>query len=185
MRVVRRTLRPLLGWEPAEHDTAWDRAEVLLRDSLSAEDHALYLRRGYIEVPSSLHPGRVYRVDGWRPVAVFERGQFLGAICIRPREHLPGPDVILARKLLIEGAEDKFLASGNWLSPAFRPAGALPSMLMVVVVLSPWLVQLGRFGLGGVAAGAVLLLLPLVLLWRRRPARPADLRRADAPQAGR
>lgn len=162
---MRRGIAPLLGWDSAEGDAAWERAEGLLRDSLTPQQYASYQSRGYLELPSRLHPGRVYRVDGWRPVAVFEKGQFVGAICIRPREHLPGPDVVLARKLLVEGAEEELLRSGNWLSPAWRPASAAPTILLVLGMLSPWLV---RFGGAGVAAGAVLVVVPtLVAFWRR------------------
>jgi hypothetical protein len=183
--VVRRAFGPLLGWDAAERDAAWDRAELLLRDSLPEEQHVLYQSHGYIEVPSKLHPGRVYRVDGWRPVAVFEDGQFAGAICIRPREHLPGPDVVLARKLLIEGAEEEFLASGNWLSPAWRPSSAAPMGLLLLVLLSPWLLHLRQFGAIGLAVAGLVLALPVAMFWRRlRRARAGRHRRlADGSTA--
>lgn len=169
--MVRRAFGPLLGWEAVEHDAAWECAEGLLRDSLTPEQYSAYVRRGYLEVPSRRFPGRVYRVDGWRPVAVFEHGQFTGAICIRPREHLPGPDVVLARKLYIEGAEDEFLRSGNWLSPAWRPASAAPTALLLLFLLLPWMAHLARFGSVGVAIGALLLALPVAAVIRRRRGR--------------
>lgn len=165
---MRRGLAPLLGLHVVERDFAWERAESLLRDSLTVEQHASYIRRGYVEVPSRLHVRRVYRIDGWRPVTVFEDGQFVGAVCIRPREHMPGPDVLLARKLMIEGAEEEFLRTGNWLSPAWRPASAGPSLVLMLVLLTPWLWHLVRFGYPGAAIGFAFLLVPIVLALRRR-----------------
>lgn len=168
---MRRGFAPLLGWEAVQHDAAWERAESLLRDSLNDDQYESYTRRGYLEVPSRLHPGRVYRVDGWRPVAVFEHGQFVGAVCIRPREALPGPDVVLARKLLVEGAEEEFLRCGNWLSPAWRPASAAPSILLMLLFLTPWLTHVVRLGLGGLAVVPLVLCVPLLVGIRVRRAR--------------
>jgi hypothetical protein len=82
---------------------------------------------------------------------------------------MPGPDVVLARKLMIEGAEDEFLHAGNWLSPAWSPAGVTPTIFLLVVLISPWLLQLRQLGAGGLALGIALICLPAVsLLWRRR-----------------
>lgn len=171
--VVRRLLGSLLGPDAAEQDAAWRRAESLLCDSLTPAQYAGYRSRGYVEVESGLHPGRTYRVDGWRPVAVHERGQFVGAVCIRPREHIPGPDILLARKLMIEGAEAEFLRSGNWLQPAWRPAGAAPTIFLVFALLSPWLLHLRALGLWGVSAGMLALGAPGLVAWLRRSRRRA------------
>jgi hypothetical protein len=161
-------LSTLLGPDGSEQDAAWRRAESLLSDSLTAEQYAGYRARGYVEVASRLYPGRRYRVDGWRPVSVYDKGQFVGAVCIRPREHIPGPDVVLARKLMIEGAESEFLRSGNWLQPAWRPAGAAPTLFLVFALLSPWLLHLRTLGPWGVGAGALLLVAPGLVLGVRR-----------------
>jgi hypothetical protein len=163
-----RLLGSLLAPDAAEQDAAWQRADVLLRESLRADQYESYRTRGYVDVPSRKFANRTYRIDGWRPVGVYERGQFVGAVCIRPRVSLPGPDVVLARKLMIDGAEDEFLRCGNWLSPAWRPAGVTPTIFLLVVLVSPWLLQLRQLGAGGFAIGVVLMSLPGVfLLWRR------------------
>lgn len=181
--MVRRILSSLLGPDAAEQDAAWCRAEQLLRDSLTSEQYASYRARGYVEVPSRLYPERLYRIDGWRPVSVYERGQFVGAVCIRPKDHIPGPDIVLARKLMAEGAEERFLRSGNWLQPAWRPAGAAPTILLVFALLSPWLLHLRSLGLWGVLSGALLLALPGLLAWshRTRSRRRAPTRMRPAP----
>ncbi len=166
---MRRLLGTLLGPDLASEDVAWQRAEQLLADSLTAQQYATYRARGFIEVRSPTYEDRVYRVDGWRPVAVYENRQFVGAVCIRPREHIPVPDVLLARKLMIEGAEAEFLGSGNWLQPAWRPAGAAPTIFLILALLSPWLLQLRALGPFGVLFSLVLLAAPVALgLWRRR-----------------
>jgi hypothetical protein len=86
---------------------------------------------------------------------------------------MPGPDVVLARKLMIEGAEDDFLRAGNWLSPAWRPAGVTPTIFLLIVLISPWLLQLRQLGVAGLGLSVVLLALPgLLLFWRRRRRAP-------------
>jgi hypothetical protein len=181
--VVRRLLGSLFGPDAAEQDAAWRRAESLLHDSLTPVQYAAYRERGYVEVSSRMHEGRSYRIDGWRPVAVYERGQFVGAVCIRPREHIPGPDILLARKLMVEGAEAEFLRSGNWLQPAWRPAGAAPTLFLVFALLSPWLLHLRALGPWGILAGSLLLGLPGIIMAVRRARRRARERvRAPAAQ---
>ena len=164
-----RVLGSLIAPDAAEQDAAWQRAESLLRDSLRADQYETYRSRGYVDVPSKKFRERTYRVDGWRPVGVYERGQFVGAVCIRPRVGMPGPDIVLARKLMIEGAEDEFLRAGNWLSPAWRPAGVTPTIFLLIVLVSPWLLQLRQLGPAGIGLSLMLLALPgLLLFWRRR-----------------
>lgn len=165
---MRRLLGSLIGPDAAEQDAAWRRAEGLLHDSLTPAQYAAYRSHGYVDVPSKLHKGWTYRVDGWRPVSVYEGGQFLGAVCIRPREHIPGPDILLARKLMIEGAEAEFLSAGNWLQPAWRPAGAAPTIFLVFALLSPWLLHLRSLGPWGLIAGVLLLGCPLLVALLRR-----------------
>ena len=163
-----RVLGSLIAPDAAEQDAAWQRAESLLRDSLRADQYEAYRNKGYIDVRSRKFRERTYRVDGWRPVGVYERGQFVGAVCIRPRVGMPGPDIVLARKLMIEGAEDEFLRAGNWLSPAWRPAGVTPTIFLLIVLISPWLLQLRQLGPAGIALSLALLALPGLLLLRRR-----------------
>lgn len=165
---MRALLAALLGPSGAEDDAAWQRAEDLLEASLTAQQHAQYISKGYVEVSSRLHRGRVYRVDAWRPVSVHQDGRFVGAVCIRPREHMPGPDVLLARKLMIEGAEHEFLRAGNWLQPAWRPAGAAPTAFLLFALLAPWLLHLRTLGTWGVVAALAIISLPAAFFGVRR-----------------
>ena len=164
---MRRIFTTLLA-DHGEQDQALLRAEELLRESVLPAQYDEYRGRGFVEVQSTLYPGRTYRVDAWRPVAVYERGQFVGAVCIRPREQIPGPDVVLARKLMIEGAEEEFLRAGNWLQPAWRPAGVAPTIFLVLALLSPWLLHLRELGAWGLVTGGLLAISPLLVVLRRR-----------------
>jgi hypothetical protein len=75
---------------------------------------------------------------------------------------------------MIEGAEDEFLRAGNWLQPAWRPAGAAPTIFLLFALLSPWLFHLKALGPWGAALAAVVLSLPIAsaLVRRRRSVRP-------------
>lgn len=163
-----RRLTSLLAADLHHTDEAVERAEGLLRDSLTPAQYSAYRARGYVEVQSRLHCGRVYRVDGWRPVGVYEGGQFAGAVCIRARESLPGPDVLLARKLMIEGAEDEFLRAGNWLQPAWRPAGIAPTVFLILALLSPYVLHLRVLGPWAVVIGGPVAMAPVLFVWFRR-----------------
>jgi hypothetical protein len=164
--------------DDASYDEAWRRADALLEDSLTPQQYESYRGRGFLEVKSRSFPGRVYRVDGWRPVSVYEYGKFVGAVCIRPREHLPGPDVVLARKLMIEGAEPQFLRAGNWLQPAWRPAGTAPTVFLIALLVLPWLLHLKDLGPFGILVGSIAVVLPTaiaVMRARIRASRVAGL----------
>jgi hypothetical protein len=181
---LRPFLDAVLGPVACEQDDAWARAEELLASSLTHEQHQTYLAKGYVEVASPAHDGRTYRIDGWRPVSVYEHGRFAGAVCIRPREYLPGPDVLLARKLLIEGAEDEFLRSGNWLQPAWRPAGAAPVVFLLLALLGPWMLHLRTLGAWGLAAIVGLLCVPAGIALRARASGSAGRRGTRTTDAG-
>ena len=75
---------------------------------------------------------------------------------------------ILARKLMIEGAEEEFLVAGNWLQPAWRPVGAIPTIFLIVALLSSSLMHLQSVGPWALLIGAVFAASPLVVLWLRR-----------------
>jgi hypothetical protein len=148
---------------------AEERAEALLRDSLSEEEWRTWQQFGYVEVRSRLHPDRRYLVAPDTPVIVLERGRAVGAICIQPQERLPRADRLLAKKLLAEGDEGTFLRVGNWIpllhggvparelmAPA-RAAGTL-ALVWLVIVASMGVVALLQW------QGALFILLAL-LTW--------------------
>lgn len=99
------------------HRVDW-RAQALLRENLRADQYRQLLQRGYLEIPSQLHPGRCYRIPRSRGlVQVYEAGQKRGELCLVARDPVPYTDLILAQKLLIEADETAYLATVNWIGP--------------------------------------------------------------------
>lgn len=97
-----------------ERELAEVRASDLLRSKLSRKEAEEYHRDGCLIVPSRLHVGRVYRLRlGQRPVVV-ENGMDVHELCVHAYDleenYLPRSDQVLAQKILIEGAELRFLS---------------------------------------------------------------------------
>lgn len=92
-------------------DTPADHAEALLRDVLDAQEYEQLSRYAYLDVKSPSDPERVYRIPGYFGlVQVYERGVPVQALCIQPVDPLPSADVIAIHKLMIQGAEQEYLA---------------------------------------------------------------------------
>ena len=90
------------------------RAEVLLRDVLSAGQLHQLRRRGYLDVPSPSRPNRSYRIPRSRDqVRVYEDGRLIERLCVQAVEPVPTGDVVLMHKLMIEGNETEYLRLAN------------------------------------------------------------------------
>jgi hypothetical protein len=95
------------------------RAARLTRRTLGPGLYRQLSRDGYIRLPSTLYPGRVYRVprrtspSGAR-VLVEEHGQVIGGLCLRPRQPLPDPEEVVAHVLLLRGDERAYLRAANF-----------------------------------------------------------------------
>lgn len=99
----------LKGWSPAER-----RATGLLRDMLTPEQFRQLIWRGYLEIPSSTFPQRIYRVPRGRGyVQVIENGRATMRLCLQPVESLPDADVVVLHKLMIEANEETYLQKAN------------------------------------------------------------------------
>lgn len=96
------------------------RAESLLQDMLSTDQSRELEHRGYLEVPSPSRQGRVYRVPRGRGmVSVYENGRAVMSLCVQPVEWIPGADVVLMHKLMIEGNEEDYLRTANQFEPGY------------------------------------------------------------------
>ncbi len=97
-----------------ESRRAAKRAEALLRDLLTSEEYDQLCVRGYLEVPSRSHAGRVYRIsqDG-RTLISLEDGKFSVSYCVGPVEPVPSADRVAVHKLMLEGAESDYLRTAN------------------------------------------------------------------------
>lgn len=103
--------------------TAKERAEMLLRESITAQQYQHLLNLGYLEIPSRLYPNRYYRIPRERRrVQVYERSatnggqphEKLGELCVIACEPMPDADLVLTHKWLIEADEQKYLNTANW-----------------------------------------------------------------------
>jgi hypothetical protein len=117
--VARRTVarhREQLGILPASRRraVAQARARALLDDLLDEGERAQLARRGYLQIASPTCRHRFYRIPrrGGR-VRLYEHGKVTSELCVGPVEPLPGPDVILLHKLLIQADEEAYLARAN------------------------------------------------------------------------
>lgn len=106
------------------NQTAKDRAELLLRESVTPKQYQQLLTFGYLEIPSQLYPTRAYRIPRERRrVQVYERQetssgpqhQKLGELCVIACEPMPDADLVLTHKWLIEADEQKYLNTANWI----------------------------------------------------------------------
>jgi len=105
-----------------EYSEAKKRAEGLLRASISTEQYQQLLNRGYLEIPSRLYPGYLYRIPrGQQRVQIYETNQTvtspyarkLAELCIVPCDPVPDADMVLAHKLMIEADEQSYLSIAN------------------------------------------------------------------------
>lgn len=96
------------------------RAESLLQLMLTPEQSLELEHRGYLEVASPSRQGRVYRVPRGRGmVSVYEEGRAVMSLCAQPVEWVPGADVVLMHKLMIEGNEEDYLKTANQFEPGY------------------------------------------------------------------
>ena len=98
------------------------RAELLLRNSITSEQYKQLVSQGYLEIPSRLYPGYLYRIPrAQQRVAIYETSQSpiapysrkLAELCVLSCEQVPDADMVLAHKLMIEADEHTYLSIAN------------------------------------------------------------------------
>lgn len=96
-------------------DSPSARAEDLLRRVLGPARYQALARQGYLELPSRVRRGRVYRLDSSGNLSYREPGQygFHTSLCIQPVEPVPRADAVAARYLLLTTDEPALLATAN------------------------------------------------------------------------
>jgi hypothetical protein len=113
-RIERRRAQASAHMSRAERALAEERAGTLLRDLLDETEYQQLMQHGYLDVPSPGHAGRLYRIPGCPGrICVIEHGRAVMELCIRPISPLPASDVVAVHKLMIEGAEEEYLAHAN------------------------------------------------------------------------
>jgi len=98
------------------------RAEALLRTSVTDEQYKQLVNQGYLEIPSRLYPGYLYRIPRTQQrVAIYETSQSpvapysrkLAELCVLSCDQVPDADMVLAHKLMIEADEQTYLSIAN------------------------------------------------------------------------
>jgi hypothetical protein len=91
------------------------RAELLLHDVLGEERYGQFRALGYLDIPSRLRPGRVYRLDRMGNLAYRDPGErtFNTTLCVQPAEPVPRDDEVAMRYLLVTSDEERLLKVAN------------------------------------------------------------------------
>ncbi len=99
---------------PIERREALERARMLLRALLTADEFKQYVEDGFLKVQSRLFANREYRIPGFPGmVLVHENGKPTMRLCVGPTRMLPADDVVVTHLLLIRGDERRYLSKAN------------------------------------------------------------------------
>lgn len=107
---------------PPPPQTPEERAERLLRASLTRQEYQHLAHFGYLELPSRLYPNRYYRIVRARRVQVYTvvesdgapQPRKVGELCVVACEPTPDADMFLIHKWLLEADEAEYLNTANW-----------------------------------------------------------------------
>ena len=103
----------MLDWIRRRREAA-HRADALVQRVLSEAERAQLRRNGFLEVLSSGVSGRKYRIPrGGSPVAVLEPDGRVLYLCLQPDSAMAQAEVVVAHKLLLEGAEEDYWQRAN------------------------------------------------------------------------
>lgn len=93
---------------------AYARAERLVQAVLSERERRQLKEQGYLEVPSRLQSGRLYRIPA-RPglVEQVDPNGRRRLLCLVPMDPIPDPEVVLVHKLWLEADEAQYLRLAN------------------------------------------------------------------------
>lgn len=116
--IIALALTPVIWLFLMPYMKGWSRAERhatdLLHEMLTPEQLRQLLWHGYLEIPSSTEPQRIYRVPRSKGyVQVLENGHAIMRLCLQPVEFLPDADVVVLHKLMIEANEEAYLQKAN------------------------------------------------------------------------
>jgi hypothetical protein len=107
--------------------TTNQRVDEMLRALLDASEYHTLMTRGYLDVASSENADCIYRIPRYGGmVTLYERGRATIDLCVQPADPLPGGDVVVLHKLLIQANELDYVATARrypsrYLGDAYRP----------------------------------------------------------------
>lgn len=101
-----------------ERAKARERAEKLLRESLSDKQRAELTEKGFFTLECHDEKGvRHYRIRRGQHVNIDQvdpgSGRVIKRLCAHPRDQVPDADAMLAQKLMLEASEETFLKIAN------------------------------------------------------------------------
>lgn len=157
------------------------RAEQLLREVMGPARFEALRTIGFVDIPSRVHPGRVYRLDNLGNLSYRDPGDagFDVSLCVQPDESIPRDDQVAMRYLLVTADEERLLATANpvtfgflslsralyhdfsqrypaWIAGLFTP---LVIVFFLGATLGELAILVGLTGLGALAAAVVFILL--------------------------
>lgn len=161
--------------------TPAERAEQLLLEVMGPDRFQTLRTLGFIDLPSRLHPGRIYRLDSLGNLSYRDPGDagFDVSLCVQPEESVPRDDQIAMRYLLATADEERLLTTANPVTFGFMSLGRalyhdfaqryptwMAAILTPLVILffigatvAELCVMLGLTGWGPITAIAVFVLL--------------------------
>jgi len=108
-----------------EPRTPGERAEQLLLEVMGPERFHTLRTLGFVDLPSRLYPGRVYRLDSLGNLCYRDPGDagFDVSLCVQPQESVPRDDQIAMRYLLATADEERLLSTANPVTFGFTSLG--------------------------------------------------------------
>jgi hypothetical protein len=112
----------LFGWLFVDSFLKWlepyRRAHKLLRAVLTPKQYRHLMWRGYVDIKSPRDHERFYRVPRYPGlVGMIEQGKRKADLCLQPLEWVPGADIVVMHKLMIEADEETYLQTANRFTP--------------------------------------------------------------------
>ena len=102
-----------LGGSPARSPVD-QRVDALLRDVLDDGEYQALMTRGYLDVASSANADIIYRIPRYGGMVTrYDHGRATIDLCVQPAEPLPGGDVVVMHKLLIQASEPHYVATAR------------------------------------------------------------------------
>jgi len=96
-----------------------------------------YAEHGFVEIDSTLSPGRRYRIHRGCPTDIYEGGAPHGLSCLQLHDGwLPPTDRVIAEYFLIQGDERSYLETANILGWEEPPAATELSAQSTVIAVA-------------------------------------------------
>lgn len=97
------------------------RVDEMLRDVLDEAEYHTLMTRDYLDVASSENAGYIYRIPRFGGMVTrYEYGRATIDLCVQPVDPLPGGDVVVLHKLMIQANEFDYVATARLYPSRYR-----------------------------------------------------------------